>query len=190
MGREGAGGLTLRFFLDTEFNDELGDFRIEPISIALVSENGEREMYAESSEFSEAAAHPWLHENVIPKLGPRAGRVPLGTIRDMVARYLADAVRAAPARADKLQIWAKNGALDQAVLGLLFGGLSRFYEYVGTLGIERTYFNDTDMLRREAPAYPAKEPRADDKKHHALHDARNERQEYLTLVKTTHGRPF
>ncbi len=183
MSTEKPSGQTLRFFLDTEFNDEIGNCRIEPISIALVSDNGEREFYAESSEFSEEAAHPWLKLHVLPKLGPKSQRQPLDTIRNGLKTYLTDGVRASSGRVDKIQIWAKNGSNDFTLLGLLFDGLSKFYAFLNTIGIERTYFNDTDMLRRQVQTKVATESRLAEHLHHALWDARNERAEYIALQK-------
>lgn len=175
--------LTLKFFLDTEFNDEVGNCRMELISLAFVSEDGEREFYAESAEFEESAAHPWLRQNVLPKLGDRAQRLPLDSIVSGLKTYLADAVRAAPGRVTRVQIWAKNGAMDQAVIGLIFGGLARYYAFMTEQGVERNYFRDTNELRLRTNVRVATENRPVAQQHHALWDARNERQEYLALCK-------
>ena len=183
MAEPKAEGQTLVFFLDTEFNDELGDMRIELISLALVSEDGEREFYAESNEFSADKAHPWLHEHVLGKLGARERRLPVSSIRDGVAKYLSDAVRAAKGPpVNRVQIWAKNGALDFTILGLIFGGLSKYYDFMTSLGVVRNFFNDTDDLRARSPAKVRIE-RDPAQVHHALYDARNERMEYLALRK-------
>jgi hypothetical protein len=176
-------GLTLKFFLDTEFNDEVGNGRMELISIALVSENGEREYYAESSEFSEHDAHPWLHEHVLGKLGDKAQRLPVTSITEGLKAYFMDAFKNAPGNVTKLQIWAKNGAMDQAMLGLTFGGLARFYEFMTTQGIERSFFHDTNELRMRCATKVAIEGRPNAQLHHALWDARTERLEYIALQK-------
>ncbi|NBX67172.1 MAG: hypothetical protein EBQ96_09275 [Proteobacteria bacterium] len=174
-------GATLRFFFDTEFNDEVGGMRVELISMAFVSEDGEREFYAECSEFSEDAAHPWLKENVLPHLGPRERRLPVNSIEQGLRKFFADAVRASPERVTKVQIWAKNGSNDFTVLGLAFGGLSKFYAFMNELGIERSYFNDTDMLRRELKEKVKIERDPKHIPHHALGDARHERREYVAI---------
>lgn len=178
---EKSEGATLRFFFDTEFNDEVGGMRVELISMAFVSEDGEREFYQECSEFSEEAAHPWLKDNVLPHLGPKEQRLPVSSIREGIRRYFTDAVRGAPNRVTKVQIWAKNGSNDFTVLGLAFDGLSKFYAFMNELGVERTYFNDTDMLRREVQEKVKIERAANEPAHHARFDARHERKEYMAL---------
>lgn len=52
----------MKFFLDTEYNSFGGAL----ISLALVSECGEHEFYEEVD--LEERVHPWVAENVIPKL--------------------------------------------------------------------------------------------------------------------------
>ncbi len=177
------GMTTLRFFLDTEFNDEVGDCRIEPISIGLVSEDGQHEFYAVSSEFSESAAHPWLRENVLPKLPPMHQRVPLLAMRDGVRGYFNGFSK--PGVTDmKLQIWGKNIGCDMVVMGLLFGGLSKFYGAMTEIGVRRSFFNDTDTLRTRLSEQGITSPRMDipeSQRHQALRDAHQERQEYLLL---------
>ena len=177
--REGA---TLRFIIDTEFDDEVGDSRIELVSIALVSEDGGREFYAENSEYDEAKAHDWLREHVLPKLGPRAQRLPRAVILDGIKKYFKAAVEASPEPVTTVQLWYKNGANDYTNLGLLFGGLSKYYAFMNTLGVTRSYFNDTDMLRRELKTKVKIERDPRHVAHHAQGDARHERLEYKALI--------
>ncbi|MBU6236034.1 MAG: 3'-5' exoribonuclease [Alphaproteobacteria bacterium] len=182
MTKDKPDGVMLRFFLDTEFDDENDDMRLDLISIGLVSEDGGREFYAECNAYDETRAHAWLQENVIPHLGPREQRLPVSSIREGLKKYFRAAVEGAEGRVTKVQIWSKNGSNDNTILGLIFGGLSKYYAFMNTLGVERTYFNDTDMLRRDLGDQKVKTER--DPKHtahHAMGDARHERREYGAL---------
>lgn len=58
----------MKYFIDTEFIE--APFYLEPISIAVVAEDG-REFYAVVEEFDVSRADPWVIKNVIPKLPPR-----------------------------------------------------------------------------------------------------------------------
>ena len=78
----------MRYFLDTEYNGHRGAL----ISLALVPEHGDQELYA-VLELDEAP-HPWVERNVLPYLGS----VPVGLdamprpreqAADELARYLA-----------------------------------------------------------------------------------------------------
>ncbi|MCB1537813.1 MAG: hypothetical protein H6865_00345 [Rhodospirillales bacterium] len=173
-----------RFFIDAEFNDEIGDCRIEPISLALVpDDDAAREFYAVSSEFSEGAAHGWLRMHVLPKLPPRGERLTLAEIRDDISTYF-NACAPINGQDAKLEFWGKNIGMDMAVLGLIFGGLSKFYAAVGACGFKRSYFNDSDMLRTRLYEQGVKPPFShipDAERHMALLDARQERAEYRMM---------
>lgn len=186
MTSEKAPKRTLRLFLDTEFNDKVGDFRIEPISFGLVNEAGDREFYAESNEFDEGKCGPWLLENVVPHLGPKAQRLPLDSIREGVKDYFRAAVDAAnkgeSIKVNRIQIWAKNGAFDFVLLSLLFTSMDVLYDFLNTLGIERTYFEDTNTIRAKLGDQKVAVGRPDNEPpHHARFDARHERREYLAM---------
>lgn len=58
-----------RYFLDTEFVE--APFHLDPISVALVCEDG-REFYAINSECDHTRADPWVVKHVLAKLPPRS----------------------------------------------------------------------------------------------------------------------
>lgn len=92
-----------RYFLDTEFHEEPGS--IELISIGIVSEDG-REFYAESSEYDEGRAFPWLRDNVLPHLSPDDERIPLAEIARRVLRF------ADPERYGEPEFWGYYADYD------------------------------------------------------------------------------
>lgn len=55
----------MRYFIDTEFIEY--PHTIDLISLGIVSESG-KTLYAESTEFDETKASPWVKENVISQL--------------------------------------------------------------------------------------------------------------------------
>ena len=175
--------VTKKFFFDTEFNDEVGDCRVEPISIGLVTECGGMAYYGVSNEFNEAAAHQWLKDNVIPKLPPFVQRIPLKVMREEIIGFFAES---APPNGEegKAQLWGKNPGGDMITLGLIFGGLSKFYTAMNEIGFRRTYFNDTDTLRTQLFERFIKPPRLtveEADRHTAIGDAIQEREEYRMM---------
>lgn len=59
-------GSTVRVFIDTEFTDFINT---DLISIGLAADNGE-EYYGENSEFIKSWANPWVQSNIYPLLTP------------------------------------------------------------------------------------------------------------------------
>ena len=135
---------TLRFFLDSEFNEHAGPFRLDPISIALVPEDrAAPDYYGVSAEFDTASITPWLHDNVVSHLPPPEERRANAAIRDDMTAYLKSF-----GPADKLEIWAYNGATDQVVLANFFGGLMGMRKAFNEAGIQRVEFRDVKELTR------------------------------------------
>jgi hypothetical protein len=105
-------------FYDTEF---LEDGRtIELVSIGCVDEDG-REFYAVSSQFDPLAASPWVQDNVLNQLPPRADPAwrSRETIREALGAWLVDGL----AKGDELQLWAWYAAYDHVVLAQLWGAM-------------------------------------------------------------------
>lgn len=139
-------GRTLRFFLDSEFNEHVAPHAIDPISIALVPEDAAKpDYYGVSSAFNTAAITPWLQQNVVKHLPPEAERRSNAEIRDDMIAYLK--TFADPA-ATKLEIWAFNGATDQVVMANFFGGLNKMREAFKDAGLPRPEFRDLKELTR------------------------------------------
>ncbi len=137
---------TLRFFLDTEFNEHAARFAIDPISLALVPEDSTRDnFYAVSNDFVADKITPWLHENVVVHLPPPEQRQSPDDIRDNIIKYLktfkADDI-------GKIEIWALNGSTDNVVLASLFGGLMGLQEAFNQAGLPRFEFREIKELTR------------------------------------------
>ncbi|MDE2599715.1 MAG: 3'-5' exoribonuclease [Rhodocyclaceae bacterium] len=75
-------------FFDTEFTDLAYDAKL--ISIGLVDETGERTFYAELSDtWGPYDPSDFVEEEVLPKLGNPAARIPMDELRRQLASWLA-----------------------------------------------------------------------------------------------------
>lgn len=99
----------MRYFLDTEFNED--GKTIELISIGIAREDGAT-LYLVSAEFDPTACQDWVKENVLPKLGD-APRMTRKQIADEILRF----VPADP----KPEFWGYFADYDWVVLCQLFG---------------------------------------------------------------------
>lgn len=141
---------TLRFFLDTEFNEHAKPFAIDPISLALVPDNASRDnFYGVSSDFDASKITPWLQENVVVHLPPTHSRIPNSQLRDRIISYLQ---KFGCADASKIEIWTYNGATDQVVLASFFGGLMGLRNAFKKAGLPKVEFRDTKELLRATSA--------------------------------------
>jgi hypothetical protein len=160
-----------RYWLDTEFIDA-GD-KIDLISIGMVAEDG-REFHAVSTDFDEtkAKAVPWIRDNVLDKLAglPRQSRE---QIKNALLQFIGN---------DKTpEFWAYNGAYDHVALCQLFGGMMKLRQH-----FESADFFDVKQLAHWLGKLklPPNGPNA----HHALDDAKWDRQVWLQLMKLA-GKP-
>jgi hypothetical protein len=122
----------MRYFIDTEYLWEANKGRIEPVSIALVAEDG-REFYAISTEFNVKRAGDWVKENVLSKLPARhpdsydsprlhmeaCAWMPLRSIRARLVEFIGD---------DYPQFWGDYSAFDYVVLSMVMGEFSDWPE--------------------------------------------------------------
>ncbi len=159
-----------RYFFDTEFNDAIGQFEVDFISIGIVDEKG-GEYYGISNEFNLAAAssREWIKENVIDKLDDPSTWKNIEEIRQGVLDMIEPA--------DTIEFWAKNGSYDNVLLCQLFGGMGELRRVLREeKGIRKVAFRDIHELKRmvdyEEPAMEEKD------KHIAINDARNERDRF------------
>lgn len=142
----------LRFFLDSEFNDNARRFTIDPISIALVPQDRQHDnFYAVSSEFEAEKITPWLAENVISHLPPPAERMENDTIRDKMISYLS-AFKADGKEITSIEIWAYNGATDNVVMANFFGGLMGLRRAFNAAGLPAPQFREMKELTRATGA--------------------------------------
>jgi hypothetical protein len=134
----------LRFFLDSEFNEHAGPFRLDPISISLVPEDtAAPDFYGVSAEFDATKITPWLQDNVVKHLPPEADRRTNAQIRDDMIDYVKSF-----GPADKVEIWAYNGATDQVVMANFFGGLMNMRKVFNDTGFKTVEFRDLKELTR------------------------------------------
>jgi len=150
-----------RYFYDTEFIERLdeGHLWLDLVSIGVVSEDGEREFYAVSTEFDPTRAGPWVRRNVLDQLPSPSAPAwrSRARIRDELLAFLtADG---------EPELWAWYGAYDHVVLCQLFGmmpalppALPRFTRDL------RQLWDETGRPRLPAPPAGA---------HDALVDARH-----------------
>lgn len=105
-----------RYVYDTEFIED--GRTIELVSIAVVSEDGEREFYAVSTEFDPTRAIPWVRHNVLAKLPAPWSPVYRSrtTIRDELLTFLT-------AEPGEVELWAWYGSYDHVVLCQLWGDM-------------------------------------------------------------------
>jgi hypothetical protein len=96
-----------------------------------------------SAEFDAAKITPWLQENVVKHLPPDGERRTNAQIRDEIVDY----IKTFP-KADKIEIWAYNGATDQVVMANFFGGLVNMRKAFNDAGFPRVEFRDLKELTR------------------------------------------
>ncbi len=146
-----------RYFYDCEFIED--GRTIELVSIAIVDESGDRELYLVSNEFDPGRAGPWVRRNVLDKLPSPGSPIwqPRRAIRDEVLAFVT-------AGGLQPELWAWYGAYDHVVLCQLWGSMPE---------LPRALPRFTRELRQlweevGSPALPPEPPDA----HDALADAR------------------
>ena len=147
----------VRYFYDCEFIED--GRTIELVSIAIVDETGERELYLVSTEFDPDRAGVWVRRNVLDKLPPPSSPVwqSRDTIRERVLAFLTGG-------GGRPELWAWFAAYDHVVLCQLWGAMPQ---------LPRTLPRFTRDLRQmwEEAGKPALPPEPSDA-HDALADAR------------------
>lgn len=171
---------TVDIILDTEFNAAVGNFQIDPISIAMVDACGHHIFYAVSNEFNQAAAeaHPFLPKHVLPKLPPQSARQSNAEIAEGIKTFLTRVVGAKDA--NRANIWAKNGGMGDFTLLALWLN-DQLYPFMRSIGVEKTYTRDTHQLFKEAgyPDLSSLPVLEEADKHTALGDVLHEREVFL-----------
>jgi hypothetical protein len=107
--------MTTRYFYDTEFIED--GRTIDLVSIGVVSERGDREYYAVSTEFDPARAIPWVRRNVLDKLPSPSS--PVWRSRERIRLDLEQFF----AEEEEPELWAWMGAYDHVVLCQLWGDM-------------------------------------------------------------------
>lgn len=171
----------MRIFHDHEFLED--GRRIYPISVGMVAEDG-RELYLVNAEMPAPliADRPWLMDNVVPHLptrhsmpGPMGGTggVTLDFFHDdvqpldVIRAQVLDFIRATP----DPQLWAWYGAFDHVSLAWLFGAM------IDMPHVVPWFTNDIRTLALLAGVgAQAREPKQQGREHHALDDAKHDRE--------------
>lgn len=195
----------MRYWFDTEFVERGPEYPIALVSIGIVSEDG-REYYAQSYwGISAAIHHDWVRENVVPHLGHMKLSVEQKATKRRGALYhletcghedltlhpdcpwrsldtLAADLRAFcdPERYGKPEIWAYYADYDWVVFAQIFGTMMDLPK--GFPMYCRDIKQWADMLGNP------KLPEQGEGEHHALADARWNRQawEFLRDLKAPH----
>ncbi len=134
--------------LDTEFNMRVGDFKVDPISLAMVSDCGRHTLYEVSRDFNKIAAneHDFLVAQVLPKLPPAEDRASNDQIALRIKMYFLKVIR--ERQPNRVTLWAKNGGMgDFTLLNLFF--VDRMYDFMRAQGVERTYCRDLGELYQD-----------------------------------------
>lgn len=103
----------MKYFYDTEFIDD--GKTIDLISIGVVSEDGSRQLYLESSEFNAANASDWVKENVISKLTSTPAL--LARTREQIKNEIIQFFEGE----EKIELWGYYADYDHVALCQLFG---------------------------------------------------------------------
>ena len=154
----------MRHFVDTEYIWRPDKGHIQPVSIALVSEDG-REFYAISTAFNARHADRWVKDNVLARLPDRhPSPPPYGSPREwrealrwMAPDKIADGIRSFVGD-DTPEFWGDYAAFDYVVLSMLMGGFSDWPE--------GWPMHVNDLQQEGIPSSESALP------HHALADAR------------------
>jgi hypothetical protein len=153
-----------KFFLDTEFIED--GKTIDLISIGIVSEHGD-EFYRESCEWDANKASQWVQDNVIPKLED------ISTPRRLIAHELRNWVAAN--NTGRIEFWAYFADYDWVALCQLFGPMIDLPDSFPM------YCRDIKQLADTCGKRYTKPPKSD-MQHHALVDAKWDRDFYNHLV--------
>ncbi len=159
----------MRFFLDTEFIESGPRAPIQLISIGLVTEDGNA-FYGVNLDFNEADANPWVRENVFPRLFPSAQRWPLPKLRENVLAFVTKHL----AEGDKPEFWGYYADYDWVVFCQIFGTMMDLPK-----GFPK-YCRDIKQLADDLGN--PKLPPQDKPEHHALNDARWNREAFNFLM--------
>lgn len=156
----------MRYFFDTEFIESGRDHPIEIISIGMVAEDG-RELYIERADVPWHLADQWVLDNVKPHLHMEH-RKSIEAMRLAILNFIADGY-------ERPEFWAFFADYDWVVLCGLFGKMIDLPS-----GWPR-YCRD---LKQEADRLGAprnQQPKQSGTEHHALADARWNREMYQWL---------
>ncbi len=106
----------MRYVYDTEFIED--GTTIDLVSIGVVSEDGQRELYCVSTEFDPGKAIPWVRRNVLDQLPSPASQA--WCSREQIRLRLLEFLTAEPG---PIELWAWYGAYDHVAFCQLWGAM-------------------------------------------------------------------
>ncbi len=155
----------MKYFFDTEFFENGPQYPIALISIGIVADDG-RELYLENADFNWSTASDWLKQNVQPHMrGPKVAFKAFGPT-------VLDFVQVPAGKMTKPEFWAYYADYDWVVFCQMFGRM---------IDLPKNFPMYCCDLKQWADQLGAKKtdfPKQDEAEHHALYDARWNRQLY------------
>lgn len=170
----------MRIFYDWELHERGPGMPIQPVSLAMVRDDGAHIYLINEACLATIVRNPWLGMNVVPHLPikfdnsniffwdpehPDYGRV---VSTDAIAAEVLRFVReTAKLDGQKVELWADHGAYDHVTLCQLFGPMNEL-----PAGIPM-YTNDIqqELARLERQGIKVQLPPTPEHNHHALADA-------------------
>src|SRR6266571_5709583 len=89
-------------FLDTEYTDSLD---CDLISVGMVSEDGQHELYVERSDYQVEWCNSFVHAAVLPKLGSAGPALDRLQLADRLAAWFATLPRSVTVACDSFTDW-------------------------------------------------------------------------------------
>lgn len=166
----------MRFFLDTEFMESPG--HLELLSIAIVAEDG-REFYSINRDANFSQANPWVRRNVMPRLLKEWSQYAetMSQIRTGILELIPPLViPELDVPYDKPEFWGYYADYDWVVFCWIFGAMVDLPNGYPMYCRDLKQILDMDAGGARIP----KQPEAQE--HHALNDARWNRDTYDLLV--------
>lgn len=200
----------MRYWFDTELIERGPLHPVQLLSIGIVAEDG-REFYRESSWTNHENANEWVKENVLPQMQhcpagglntahgarPKPGcgpelipTCPIRTRQEMAQEIYAFID---PAVYGKPEIWAYYADYDWVTFCQIFGTMMDLPEgfpmYCRDIKQEADRIEAWIQRAWDMPSYKLKLPEQGKGEHHALADARWNKEAYLHLLTMgAHGR--
>lgn len=148
-------------FLDTEYTDAIN---IDLISIGMVSEDGQHELYLERSDYDRSWCNSFVHAAVLPQLGQRGPVLDRHQLGAQLSAWFATLPRSVTVACDSFTDWE---LLLDALGEVRPANLSGRYDLRSLI--------DSSTFHHAAVAYHERYGGW----HHALHDAKAHRQGWL-----------
>lgn len=155
----------MRYFMDTEFLED--GKTIDLLSIGIVCEDG-RELYLECNETDWSNANEWVQSNVLPYLKGEFE----GYTRKQIAGLIINFMN--PEKYGKPEIWGYYADYDWVVFCQLFGTMIDLPEGFPMFCM--------DLKQLSIMLGNPEHPKQDTQEHHALADARWNRDLYKFLL--------